>query len=161
MNAYDWSAAATPWNELGPEFAEELKRIATAPLYELRALKDVPRLLPRVDPEFDVGDMPTIHDIQSHVCRQLHISRAAMLSPRRDQYVCKPRQIAMYLARELTGQTREVIGRAFDRDSTTVWHAEQVCNSATGELAQTIARLRLQLTAQLSVSHTIDARRLT
>ena len=35
-----------------------------------------------------------------------------------------PRQLAMYLARELTGQTLPAIGRAFGgRDHTTVLHA--------------------------------------
>ena len=37
--------------------------------------------------------------------------------------VARPRQIAMYLAKQLTSRSLPEIGRKFDRDHTTVMHA--------------------------------------
>jgi chromosomal replication initiator protein len=41
----------------------------------------------------------------------------------RTKEVASPRQVAMYLARELTGVSLPQIGRAFNRDHATVLHA--------------------------------------
>jgi chromosomal replication initiator protein len=47
-----------------------------------------------------------------------------LLSPNRSQPLAWPRQVAMYLARELTDATLPAIGRAFGgRNHTTVLHA--------------------------------------
>jgi chromosomal replication initiator protein len=47
-----------------------------------------------------------------------------LLSPSRAAPVAWPRQVAMYLSRELTDQTLPAIGRAFGgRNHTTVLHA--------------------------------------
>ena len=46
-----------------------------------------------------------------------------MTSKRRERSVARPRQIAMYLAKHLTTKSLPDIGRAFDRDHTTVIHA--------------------------------------
>ena len=42
---------------------------------------------------------------------------------RRARTVARPRQIAMYLAKQLTSRSLPEIGRKFDRDHTTVMHA--------------------------------------
>ena len=47
-----------------------------------------------------------------------------MHSPRRARQVARPRQVAMYLAKQLTSRSLPEIGRKFGgRDHTTVMHA--------------------------------------
>jgi chromosomal replication initiator protein len=66
---------------------------------------------------------PTLPEIQDAVCTASAISRAELLSPGRSPRVAHARQLAMYLARELTGMSLAEIARGFDRDHTTVLHA--------------------------------------
>ena len=66
----------------------------------------------------------TVRDIQQHTCEAFGLSLEELLSTSRAAPVAWPRQIAMYLARELTDQTLPAIGRAFGgRNHTTVMHA--------------------------------------
>ena len=65
----------------------------------------------------------TIEEIQRKVAEHYNIRVAEMTSKRRDRPVARPRQIAMFLAKELTTKSLPDIGRAFDRDHTTVIHA--------------------------------------
>ena len=68
--------------------------------------------------------VPTIEVIQTMVCEQTGISRAALLSGTRTAPVCQARQLAMYLARRLTDLSLPEIARAFERrDHTTVINA--------------------------------------
>ncbi|MCP8938628.1 chromosomal replication initiator protein DnaA [Alsobacter sp. SYSU M60028] len=65
-----------------------------------------------------------IEDIQKLVATHYNVSRADILSSRRSAGVVKPRQIAMYLAKQLTLRSLPEIGRRFGgRDHTTVLHA--------------------------------------
>lgn len=65
-----------------------------------------------------------IEDIQKTVARQFNVSKADLLSNRRTQVIVRPRQIAMYLAKEMTPRSLPEIGRRFGgRDHTTVLHA--------------------------------------
>ncbi len=65
----------------------------------------------------------TIEEIQRKVAEHYNIRVAEMTSKRRDRPVARPRQIAMFLSKELTTKSLPDIGRAFDRDHTTVIHA--------------------------------------
>ena len=66
----------------------------------------------------------TIDAIQSAVASRCRIPIAEMVSARRARRVARPRQIAMYLAKQLTPQSLPQIGRRFGgRDHTTVIHA--------------------------------------
>ena len=65
----------------------------------------------------------TIHDIQTLVCCSFGISQLDLLSRRRGRVQARPRQVAMWLARHATPCSLPEIGRAFDRDHTTVMHA--------------------------------------
>jgi chromosomal replication initiator protein len=66
----------------------------------------------------------TVREIQESICEAFEISLDTLLSPSRAGAVAWPRQVAMYLARELTDQTLPAIGRAFgNRNHTTVMHA--------------------------------------
>lgn len=62
--------------------------------------------------------------IQREVCRFYTISHADLVGSKRSQAIVYPRQIAMYLARELTDLSLPKIGDEFGgRDHTTVMHA--------------------------------------
>ncbi|HWV87215.1 MAG TPA: chromosomal replication initiator protein DnaA [Capillimicrobium sp.] len=66
----------------------------------------------------------SIDEVQQATCEAFGISQEELLSAARAQRLAWPRQVAMYLARELTDQTLPAIGRAFGgRDHTTVMHA--------------------------------------
>ncbi len=66
----------------------------------------------------------TIEDIQKRVAEHFNIRLADMHSARRARAVARPRQVAMYLAKQLTSRSLPEIGRKFGgRDHTTVMHA--------------------------------------
>jgi len=73
----------------------------------------------------------TIDEIQKRVAEHLSIRLSDMSSARRARAVARPRQVAMYLAKQLTQRSLPEIGRRFgNRDHTTVMHAV----SRVGEL---------------------------
>jgi chromosomal replication initiator protein len=66
----------------------------------------------------------TVEEIQRRTCDACDVTLEELLSPSRAQRVAFARQVAMYLARELTDATLPAIGRAFgNRNHTTVMHA--------------------------------------
>jgi chromosomal replication initiator protein len=65
----------------------------------------------------------TVADIQAVVAEAFGVTVADIRSARRSQQYVRPRQIAMYLARELTDQSLPRIGDGFCRDHTTVLYA--------------------------------------
>jgi len=66
----------------------------------------------------------TIEDIQKRVAEHYNIRISEMHSARRARAVARPRQVAMYLAKQLTSRSLPEIGRKFGgRDHTTVMHA--------------------------------------
>ncbi len=66
----------------------------------------------------------TIQEIQKKVADHYNIRIAEMSSARRARNIARPRQVAMYLAKQLTSKSLPDIGRHFgDRDHTTVMHA--------------------------------------
>jgi chromosomal replication initiator protein len=66
----------------------------------------------------------TIDEIQRRVAEHYNIRLSEMTSDRRARAVARPRQVAMYLAKQLTTRSLPEIGRKFGgRDHTTVIHA--------------------------------------
>lgn len=66
----------------------------------------------------------TIEEIQRKVAEHYNIRLTDMSSARRSRQVARPRQVAMYLAKQLTSRSLPEIGRRFgNRDHTTVMHA--------------------------------------
>ena len=66
----------------------------------------------------------TIEEIQKKVAEHYSIRLTDMSSARRARSVARPRQVAMYLAKQLTSRSLPEIGRKFgNRDHTTVMHA--------------------------------------
>ena len=66
----------------------------------------------------------TIEEIQKRVSAHFNVRIADMHSARRARAVARPRQVAMYLSKQLTSRSLPEIGRKFGgRDHTTVMHA--------------------------------------
>jgi len=66
----------------------------------------------------------TIEEIQKQVAAHFNIRVSDMHSARRARSVARPRQVAMYIAKQLTSRSLPEIGRKFGgRDHTTVMHA--------------------------------------
>lgn len=77
------------------------------------------------------------------------VTVAELEGERRAAYIVRPRQVAMYLGRQLTNRSLSVIGRAFgSRDHTTVHHAArriETLRPLDPELDDTIAGIEDQL----------------
>ena len=68
----------------------------------------------------------TIEEIQKRVAEHYNMRLADMSSARRARNVARPRQVAMYLAKQLTSRSLPEIGRKFgNRDHTTVMYANK------------------------------------
>jgi chromosomal replication initiator protein len=66
----------------------------------------------------------SVEDIQKKVADHYNVSVPDLLSARRSRTVARPRQVAMYLAKQLTTHSLPSLGRSFGgRDHTTVLHA--------------------------------------
>jgi len=75
----------------------------------------------------------TVAEVQAATCELFAVSSTELLSSSRAARVAWPRQIAMYLSREITGQSTTAIGRQFGgRDHTTVLHA---CKRASARIS--------------------------
>ena len=66
----------------------------------------------------------TVDDIQKATAEHFGLKQADLISERRTRSVARPRQAAMWLAKQLTTRSLPDIGRRFGgRDHTTVLHA--------------------------------------
>jgi chromosomal replication initiator protein len=96
--------------------------------------------------------------IQEAVARHYSISLDELVGEKRTKRVVMPRQVAMYLCRELTDSSLPAIGRAFGgRDHTTVLYAVQKVTKQMaegGDLYQAVQTLTSSLTGASSPSAT-------
>lgn len=68
----------------------------------------------------------SISAIQQKVCKHFGITLAEMKGKKRNKHIVVPRQVAMYLSRELTSNSLPKIGKEFGgKDHTTVIHAHE------------------------------------
>lgn len=92
----------------------------------------------------------TIDEIQRKVAEHYNLRLTDMHSSRRARNVARPRQIAMYLAKQLTARSLPEIGRKFGgRDHTTVMHAVRKVEElieADAQIAQDTDVIRRALT---------------
>ena len=91
----------------------------------------------------------SIEDIQKRVAEHFNIRVSDMHSARRARSIARPRQVAMYLAKQLTTRSLPEIGRKFGgRDHTTVMHAvrkvEELC-AQDASFAEDLELLRRML----------------
>lgn len=72
----------------------------------------------------------TVENIQKTVADYYKIKVADLFSPKRTRAIARPRQVAMWLAKDLTAHSYPMIGDAFGgRDHTTVLHAVRKIDS--------------------------------
>ncbi len=88
----------------------------------------------------------TVEEIQRKVAEYYNIRLSDMLGPKRTRTIARPRQVAMYLSKELTSRSLPEIGRRFGgRDHTTILHGvrkvEELRDSDT-QLGEDINLLR-------------------
>jgi len=92
----------------------------------------------------------TIDEIQRKTAEHYNIKMPDMHSARRSRNVARPRQVAMYLAKQLTSRSLPEIGRKFGgRDHTTVMHAVRKIEELMEEdpqIAQDVEIIRRALT---------------
>ncbi|MBX3167101.1 MAG: chromosomal replication initiator protein DnaA [Candidatus Eremiobacteraeota bacterium] len=83
-----------------------------------------------------------IRRIQEVVCEYFSMTAKDLLGGRRDQRIVRPRQVAMYLCKELTGASYPEIGTQFGgKDHTTVIHA---CRKVESNLEDHYIRTSLE-----------------
>lgn len=104
-------------------------------------------LYPKTDPP-----QRSIAEIKAAACEQFGISAEELISAGRTARLAWPRQVAMYLARELTQESLPAIGREFGgRDHTTVLHA---CKRTSARISENpsyrtaVEELRTRLSSQ-------------
>ncbi len=88
----------------------------------------------------------TIEEIQRKVSEHYNIRLSDMIGPKRVRTIARPRQIAMFLAKELTTRSLPEIGRRFGgRDHTTIIHGVrrvEELRTADSQIAEDIELLR-------------------
>ena len=91
----------------------------------------------------------SIERIQETVSERFGLSVSELISDKRSQNIVYPRQVAMYLSRELTDSSLPKIGRQFGgRDHTTVIHATSKINRLI-QKDQSVYNLVQELTARI------------
>jgi chromosomal replication initiator protein len=95
----------------------------------------------------DVSRRPvSVSVIKREVCRYYHISDADIIGSKRSHNIVFPRQVAMYLTRELTDLSLPKIGHEFGgRDHTTVMHAQDKIKKVMSERREVFNQIQ-QLT---------------
>jgi chromosomal replication initiator protein len=95
------------------------------------------------------GHGMAVRAIQDAVCLHYNVTRALLLSARRARFIARPRQVAMWLCRDLTRHSTLQIGRWFGgRDHTTILHGVSVIArlmEVDPDLAADVAALRAGL----------------
>ncbi len=93
----------------------------------------------------------TIEEIQRRVAEHYNIRLSDLVGPKRVRTFARPRQVAMFLCKQLTSRSLPEIGRRFGgRDHTTVMHGVKRIDelrSQDGQIAEDIEMLRRTLEA--------------
>jgi chromosomal replication initiator protein len=106
-------------------------------------------VLKDVFPQGEAAPEVTIPRIQEAVSQRFGVTLDELVSPRRSQAVAYPRQVAMYLSRELTDASLPMIGKEFGgRDHTTVIHAKDKISRLIRE-DRSVYNLVQELTARI------------
>jgi chromosomal replication initiator protein len=141
----DWLAEHTPGSVRQLEGALVRLRNLSAALGRPPRLDEVTDAF-RQDSEMHTA---TVERIAQRVCRYFQVAPGQMCSRRRSRAVMLPRQVGMYLARQLTSLSLDQIGAYFGgRDHSTVLHAcrkvEQALTS-DAHLSGAVRELRADL----------------
>ena len=91
----------------------------------------------------------TVEEIQRQVAEYFNIRMSYLIGPKRVRTYARPRQVAMYLAKQLTSRSLPEIGRRFGgRDHTTIMHGVrriEELKATDGQIAEDIEILRRSL----------------
>ena len=101
-----------------------------------------------------------MRDIERAVCLRFKLTPERLRGPERQRKIMRPRQIAMYLARELTSASLPQIGRHFARDHTTVLHAVKKITAMAqegGRMPEYLSEIRAILETLTPVKEEIAA----
>jgi len=164
LNIIDSKLAMLPGIEMPRPVVEFLARRLTASIRELEgALNRIAAYAMMTGRAIDIAFVEevlanvlranqrriSIDEIQTQVSDHYRIRKAEMTSARRAREVARPRQVAMYLSKQLTPKSLPDIGRRFGgRDHTTVIHAVKQIERLRAADAELDADIRL-LTRQL------------
>jgi chromosomal replication initiator protein len=93
----------------------------------------------------------TIEEIQRRVAEHYNMRLSDLIGPKRSRPIARPRQMAMYLCKQMTTRSLPEIGRRFGgRDHTTVIHGVRKIEELLGtdsQLADDLEMLRRTLEA--------------
>lgn len=93
----------------------------------------------------------SVEEIQRKVAEHYNIRLSEMIGPKRVRTFARPRQVAMYLCKQLTSRSLPEIGRRFGgRDHTTVMHGVkriEELRAQDGQIAEDLELLRRSLEA--------------
>ncbi|NEX46361.1 chromosomal replication initiator protein DnaA [Pseudotabrizicola algicola] len=88
----------------------------------------------------------TIEEIQRKVAEHYNVRLSDMIGPKRLRTIARPRQVAMYLSKQMTSRSLPEIGRRFGgRDHTTIMHGVRKIEelmAADGQLADDVQLLK-------------------
>jgi chromosomal replication initiator protein len=121
-------------------YADLVNRPVTMEIAQ-RELKDI-----FADPK--QGNM-SMEIIQRVVAEEYHLTSNDLKSKKKSAGIVKPRQIAIYLCRELTDHSLMEIGQAFgDRDHTTIMYSQRIIEEeikSDGNLYSSLERLKRKI----------------
>ncbi len=132
-DALDWLSGQTGGVRASLGLLQNLALVASAFPGPLSRADAKQALAETGQPTSAVCDVSTI---VKRVAAAFGVNEKEMLGTSRLRGVLRPRQVAIYLVRELTGLSLPRIGAAFDRDHTTVLHA---CRKVEEELTSDVA----------------------
>ena len=93
----------------------------------------------------------TVEEIIRQVADHYNVRMADLMGPRRSRAIARPRQVAMFLSKNLTSKSLPEIGRRFGgRDHTTVIHAVrkiEELRAVDSQIADEVEMLRRMLEA--------------
>lgn len=103
---------------------------------------------------------PTLDLIMRCVCKFYNVTKTDLISQRRTLEIVRPRQICVYLAKELTPRSYPAIGRALGgRDHTTAMNSVQKITSLLRHdtrLADEIEILKLRIAQEMAEAKAYD-----
>ena len=145
---------------LARQLSQNVRHIEGA-LKKLRALRDLAGLTLTLSgvrqalqdmQTADACDTVTPALILHNVCKYYGVEEQTLKGPQRSRNISEPRQLAMYLLRQLLSMTPEQIAKIFDRDRTMVLHALKQVESALRTGDQKITTIYQELTDNINAS---------
>lgn len=90
--------------------------------------------------------------ILHNVCKYYGVDQDMLKSPQRSRNISEPRQVAMYLIRQMLGLSQDEIAKVFGRDRTTVLHALKQVNKTLEVKGNILEPILQELTDSINSS---------